>query len=378
MINIALTITLIYFVLIGLFIWGFKSVKVHNLKNSTPVTPFSVIIPFRCEAENLPALLTSISALDYPKHLFEIIFVDDDSTDKSVEIITDFINNHSNLPNDHIRVIKNIRHTHAPKKDAITSAIKVSEKEWIITTDADCILPKYWLNSFDDYIQVTNSKCVVGPVAYVVNNSFLSKYQSLDILSLQGATIGGFGLNLPFLSNGANLAYERALFLKLQGFKGNDHIASGDDIFLLEKAFKTYPQNVNYLKCEKAIVKTYPESCWKNYIAQRVRWASKTTAYNHIFGKFTGFVVLIMNALIMALLFLTCIGAVNFKQLLYVWIIKFIVDFYLIYRTTLFFNQKELLNSYWLSFIIYSFFSVYIAFLASFSSYSWKGRTFKS
>lgn len=379
MILISLIITIIYLLLIGSFIFGFDKVSGFKLEDIPAKTKFSVIIPFRNEAENLPNLLNSIESLNYSKNLFEIIFVDDDSDDDSDEIIQKVLNT-SRLHQDNqtdINIISNDRKTNSPKKDAISSAIKKAKYSWIITTDADCQLPKFWLDSFDEFIQKTNTVCIAAPVTYSNTNSFLNRFQTLDILSLQGATIGGFGLKKPFLCNGANLAYKKSIFNQVHGFEGNTNIASGDDIFLLEKINKTHPKQLHYLKCEQAIVNTQPQTNWKNLISQRIRWAAKTSAYNNWFGKLTGLVVLLINALIIIGLVLSIVGILNFKTLFYIIFIKFNIDFFLIYKSASFFNQKNILKSYIFGFIMYPFFSVYVACISTFSSYKWKGRDFK-
>ncbi|WP_308993194.1 glycosyltransferase [Mariniflexile litorale] len=369
---ISIIITILYLLLIGSFVFGFDKVKTFKLEELPSKTKFSIIIPFRNEAENLPALLKSIKALKYPKDLFEIIFVDDDSDDDSVEIIKKTLDNQSN-----VSVLKNKRQSNSPKKDAITTAIGHAKNEWIITTDADCVLPNYWLDSFDEYIQKNDVNCIAAPVTYLEKNHFLSRFQLLDILSLQGATMGGFGINKPFLCNGANFAYQKTLFYELNGFEGNTNTASGDDIFLLEKAIKKHLKHVHYLKCDYTIVKTHSQLTWESLLSQRVRWAAKTSVYNNWFGKVTGLIVLLNNALIIALLVLLIVGVFNLKVFLYITIIKFNIDFFLIYKSALFFNQKGVLRSFIVGFLVYPFFSVYVAFISVFSSYKWKGRTFK-
>ncbi|MDH3381695.1 MAG: glycosyltransferase, partial [Flavobacteriaceae bacterium] len=247
-----------YLLLIAGFIYGFDKVKEFKLANLQSKTRFSVIIPFRNEANNLPKLLESIQSLKYSKYLFEVIFVNDFSEDDSVNIIK---SNLSNDPSNSIdfSIINNISKTNAPKKDAISKAINLAKYEWIITTDADCLLPEYWLDSFDECIQKSNPKCVAAPVTYQVETSFLNRFQILDMLSLQGATIGGFGIKKPFLCNGANFAYQKEAFIEVKGFDGNTSIASGDDIFLLEKMVNQYPGQVQFLKCEDVIVITNSE-----------------------------------------------------------------------------------------------------------------------
>lgn len=368
-----LVATIAYLILIASFIIGFDKIKTFNLEDIKAKTKFSICIPFRNEAQNLPELLQSIKALDYPKTNFEIIFIDDDSIDQSVKIINQWQLNNSKV---NIQIIKNERKTKAPKKDAITAAINQSKNEWILTTDADCTLPKHWLNSFDEYIQKTNAICIAAPVTYNKTDTFLNRFQLLDFLSLQGATIGGFGIKKPFLCNGANFGYKKDIFNQLNGFEGNTNIASGDDIFLLEKVLKHLPKSLHYLKCKHAIVTTKPQQSVKKLIAQRIRWASKTSHYNNLFAKVTGVIVLVINSLIIISIAASIFGYLNLKILFYILFIKLNIDFLLIYKAATFFNQKSVLKSYLLSFFIYPFFTGYIAIISTFKSYEWKDRSF--
>ena len=373
MIMLGFFITILYLILIAGFVFGFDKVKVFKLEDIPSKTKFSVVIPFRNEDKNLTGLLQSIEALNYPKDLFEVILIDDASEDNSTEIIKMFLNKSRKS----IRLISNERQTDSPKKDAITSGIAKSKNDWIITTDADCILPKYWLDSFDEYIHYSNAACIAAPVTYRNENTFLNCFQILDILSLQGATVGGFGINKPFMCNGANFAYTKALFKELEGFEGNTKIASGDDIFLLEKIVKAYPKQVHYLKCNHAMITTASEPTWNKLVSQRIRWASKTSAYKHWFGKATGGIVLLMNGFLISALLLSFTGYFSLKALLYILIIKFSIDFLLIYKSAMFFDQRGSLKMYPVGFLIYPFFSAYVALKSLFTGYTWKERSFR-
>lgn len=375
MTTIAVLITIAYLILIGYLIVGFDKIKRFVLKDISAKTKFTVIIPFRNEAEKLPMLLQSISELNYPKALFEIIFIDDESEDHSVEVIKT-ISKKVGIEETLISIIKNERKTKSPKKDAITAAILKAKHKWIITTDADCVLPKFWLDSFDEFIQQEDCELIVAPLTYSKSDNFLERFQLLDILSLQGSTIGGFGISRPFLCNGANLAYKKSLFNDLNGFDGNTDIASGDDIFLLEKAVLKHKSKVRYLKCEHAIVTTQPERTWKSLKHQRMRWAAKTSAYKNWFGKFVGIIIFLMNGGLMVFGLMTLIGIIKWKVFFYILIIKFAIDALLLFKTALFFNQKESLKSYPLSFFLYPLFSVYIVFISVFKTYKWKGRPY--
>ncbi len=132
------------------------------------------------------------------------------------------------------------------------------------------------------------------------------------------------------------MAYTKDLFQELKGFEGNTHIASGDDIFFLEKAVKQYPNDVHYLKTELAFVKTKPQPDYKKSNITTIRWAAKSSSYKNLFGKITGFLVLLMNASLICCLLFALLGHLNFKFLGYIFVIKFSIDFLLIYKTARF------------------------------------------
>lgn len=376
MIFVIVGIGVSYFILIASFSFGFGRIKTFTHSQRKPTTRFSVIIPFRNEEHMLPALLESISTLNYPKDYFEFIFVDDDSEDASVEVIHAMIKQFS-LTASQFSLIKNIRTSNSPKKDAITLAISVAKHEWVVTTDADCLLPKYWLDSFDEFIQTHHPHLIVAPLTYTESQGFLQNFQLMDVLSLQGATIGGFGINKPFLCNGANLAYKKSLFKSLNGFVGNSDIASGDDIFILEKALELEVSKVHYLKDRAAMVSTFALTSWSDLIDQRVRWAAKSSAYKNWFGQVVGLIVFSQNTLLAVGILLLPTGIFAPKHLAINLLMKLSIDFLLIYKTAKFFQQKNHLKFYLLSAFCYPFFSVMVVFLAVFKSFKWKNRSYR-
>jgi len=370
-------IIVLYLFTIGVLVIGFDKAKGFNLRDLQPKNKFAVIIPFRNEAENLRELLSSIYRLNYPITHFEIILVNDESQDNSIEIINTFIPK-SNLKNSaSITVFDNLRRTNSPKKDAISSAIKKAKYDWIITTDADCVLPKYWLDAFDEFIQSNNPICIVAPVRYQNPNSFLDRFQTLDFLSLQGATIGGFGIKQPFLANGANFGYKRSVFLEIHGFAGNENIASGDDIFLLEKFKKLNLKGVSYLKSDLATVTTKPVINFESLIQQRLRWASKTNRNPNRFSKFLGLIVFLGNLTCILVFLLMLFQILNARTAVALLVIKVGIDFLLLFKTSRFFKQESILLSFLSSSIFYPLFSVFVALLSFFNSFEWKDRRFK-
>ena len=367
MIFVLFIITILYCLAIIALIYGFTKVNSFNDLGQKPKTKFSIVVPFRNEAENLPILLDSFSKLNYPNDLFEVILVDDASdfrperqrTGEAFQIL----------------LIDNIRVSNSPKKDAIATAMKVAQNEWIITTDADCVVNKNWLSLLDNYIQLNPEvSMIAAAVKYDCENLFLHHFQQLDMTSLQGTTIGSFGLGKGFMCNGANFAYSKSFFKELNGFEGNDTIASGDDVFLLQKAIAKFPRKVHYLKSVDNIVITKPMNDWNSLFYQRVRWASKTSSYQSSFGKGLGLIVLGGNMGFLFIIYNLLFWAGNFYLLVSLLIAKLIVDFYLIHKTNGFLKSKT--HFYLMGGLLYPFFSVSVTLYSLVGRYEWKGRRF--
>ena len=367
---LAAVLVLIYIVLIALLIIGFDRLPYFVAQKQEAQTAFTVIVPFRNEEKNLPSLLKSIQELNYPEHLVEFILVDDESTDASAAIIKSF--GSSNL-----KSIQNKRVSASPKKDAISVAISEAKYPWIITTDADCILPKNWLVTFDQYLSKNECEMLVAPVTYESSQSFLNQFQLLDFLSLQGATIGGFGWKKPFLCNGANLVYKKKTFKQLNGFEGNNTMASGDDFFLMERFLNKDKKSVHYVKSKEVMVKTRAVDSISKLINQRVRWAAKSSNYNLLEAKIVGLIVLLGNLSLMALPFLSWQNLISWELSSLLFLGKCFIDAMLLHKTEKLMEQNTPVLSTFLSCFIYPIFSSFVALRATFGTYRWKDRVFK-
>lgn len=367
-------IEVIYVIFIAQLIYGFRKVKSFDRTYKTPKTAFSIIVPYRNEAKNLPKLLQSISDLKYPKELFELILVDDFSKDNSERIYIKW-----RIANDEIdtTLLENLRLSNSPKKDAISRAVPIIKHEWIITTDADCTVDKNWLLTLDNFIQQNkNTEMVVGAVVYKTKNNWFHQFQQLDLLSLQGTTIGSFGMGKPFMCNGANFAYTKKLYTELGGFGGINSCASGDDVMLLQKAVQKHSDNVQYLKNKSFIVKTKPENDLFKLFMQRVRWASKTTSYKNTYAKILAVVVLLMNLSLVIAYCLLPIASLNWKLLLIGFLIKYVVDYILLFQSNSYLRKGKFLFPLAIS-LVYPVFCSTVGLYSLFGSFTWKGRRFK-
>lgn len=353
---------------------GFKKIKTFKSDYSEVKTRFSVIVPLRNEAENISKLLKSFENIKYPYSLFEIIFVNDDSTDNSASVINKWRMQNTAIAT---TMIENVRMSNSPKKDAINRAIPIAQFEWIITTDADCMWKENSFSTYDNYIQKNDVKMIASSVVYEKAKGFLQRFQQMDIISLQATTIGSFGLNNAFMANGANFAYQKSFFKELNGFQSDTKITSGDDVFLLQKAFAKYPQQVQYLKSKNTIVSTSAETSWKDLFYQRVRWASKATSYQSEYGEMLAVFVFLGNLSIVVSIFLTVFNLLPIVVLAALLIVKYLIDLWLLTLGNNFLKAEKWMFPF-LSAIFYPFFNVMIGvYILIFGmKYHWKGRQF--
>ena len=358
---------------------GIRKLKFRIANSPSPATDFSILIAFRNEADMLPRLLKSLAALKYPRRKMEIIFIDDHSNDQSVQVISAFM---AENPEFDIKILKNKADSLSPKKEAISLAIQKSSYPWVITTDADCQVVNSWLDTFDAFIQNNEAEMLAAPVSYLAKGSYLDNFQWLDFISLQGTTMGLFGLDYqyftrPILCNGANLCYKKSLFEKVGGFGGNREIASGDDIFLLEKVVNKFPKSVKFVKSIDCLVLTDPKENLGDLVSQRLRWASKTKASRHPFAKLTGILVFLTNLSLVISFILSVLGVLSWMHFGLLFLVKFNIDFILLYRTAQFLKAEQALKSYFLTAVFHPIFTVFIFILSLGSGYKWKDRNYK-
>ncbi len=259
-----------YFVLLLALRLGWtKAVRQPKCVQVTKDFFISIVVPFRNEEKNIESLLDSISKIDYPSSSFEVILVNDHSTDNSLYLAE---NRKGTLKN--LKIISLYGNTFG-KKAALTQGIDLASGAIIATTDADCLLPVNWLTAINAVFHDAKIKLALGMVAIAKDKSFFSQWQAMEFASVIGTGVAAFGYHKPFMCNGANLAFRKGAFLEVGGYSGNAHIASGDDEFLLLKISKKYPHATALLNCQGSVVVTQPQPSINFFLQQRLRWASK-------------------------------------------------------------------------------------------------------
>ena len=334
-------------------------------------TKISIIIPARNEELNIADCLNSIVNQSYPKHLFEVLVVDDHSTDKTAEIIASY--RHQNIQLISLKDFVAPNEINSYKKKAIEIAIRQSTGELIITTDADCIAPPNWLQTIAAFYHEQKPAFIVMPVAINCSNRFVEIFQSLDFMTLQGITGASVHKKFHSMCNGANLAYTKNAFNEAGGFKGIDAIASGDDMLLMHKIFKLYPNGIAYLKSKEVIVRTEPAYTITQFFNQRIRWASKADKYDdkRIIA------VLILVYFFNVWIFISGIAAFFFNVAFYfigLLAAKTVIELFFLYPVARFFNKQIILWWFPLAQPFHILYTITAGWLGKFGSYHWKER----
>lgn len=375
-IYISFFLVCVYNILMLLYRVGWNRAPGFMLPDSyTPKTRISVIVPARNEEANITACINAILAQDYPENIFEVIIVDDHSTDSTADIIKSFADRR-------VKYIDLAEYTTdsdvvAYKKLALTTGIAQCTGSLIVTTDADCTAGKNWLKLIAAKYEQEKPVMIVAPVDYTYNNSIVQVFQSLDFMSMQGITAATLRLRMGNMCNGANLAFAKEAYEFVDGYKNIDHIASGDDYLLMMKLSKVYPNSISYLKSKEAIVKTAPQLSWKSFINQRVRWASKSGKYDD--KKMTA--VLLMVYLLNVSLLITSIYCIAipeyFMYLAIVIFFKFLGELTYLLPVARFFDKRLQLAIFPLFEPLHIIYIVLAGFLGTAGVYSWKGRKVK-
>jgi len=361
-----ITVFGIYFLFLILLLIGWNTSTTTERKESSAHF-LSIIIPFRNEEVNLFALVESLLKLDYPKEKFEVLLINDHSTDDSLNRARQLSDNYPN--------IKIVTPPSNGKKNAIAYGVEISNGEIIVTTDADCEVPKEWLASINNQFQNRSICMVVGAVRVKSDNSFFSKLQAMEFSSLIGSAASSLSLGFPTMANGANLSYRKHAFVQVNGYDGNTQIASGDDEFLMRKVIKEFGvPSLKFLKDSNAVVTTGAQKSIADFLIQRIRWAGK---WRHN----SDFIIVVLSIFIL-LFQTTCLAAlgslffVQTNSLMLVLIIaKIFLEGLFLFFVSRFLKQKFYSHAFFLLQILYPVYVIVVGILSNLVRVSWKGRS---
>jgi cellulose synthase/poly-beta-1,6-N-acetylglucosamine synthase-like glycosyltransferase len=359
---------------------GWNRIKPGKVFVEAPSTRVTVVVVARNEEERIQPLLESLVHQRYPKNLLECLVVDDHSDDGTALLVERYSDRGirlmrlTDLPGNFPMI--------SPKKQGITQAIQATSGSLIVTTDADCKMGPDWIASVVARYETERPDMLVMPVRMHGGRGVAAVFQALDFMMLQAITVAFHGLKKPVLCNGANLAYTREAFESVGGFAGNDHLASGDDLFLLHKITSMPTRKVVYHLSEDVVVNTLPESGWLAFFRQRIRWGSKTRHYRD--GSLLPVLafVFLYNLILMIWMVMCMQGCLQhadsckaMRIVLGVGFgIKMIAELSLMMPAARFFNLRKTIIWFPLMQPLHVGYTVLAGILSQFRTFTWKGR----
>lgn len=325
-------IILAFLILLAYAWYVLRLTPLHEEKtNNEKITQVSIVVAFKNEIKNLHQLINSLKSQSINHENFEVILVDDNSTDGSYELAKELSEGSID-----VQVLKNL---YSGKKRAIQTGVHAAKHNWIVQTDADVILPRNWVESISKSI-TSEIDFIAAPLRVKTsNNRMVERFLAMENLALQQLTYSSIETGKPLMCNGANMAYRKSVYLANENNLRFD-IPSGDDTFLLIETWKSKPNRITYLTNREAIVDTQAADSYQDAVIQHTRWAKKVSAYSgtkHI--QTTGWLLLTAHFLVLILFF----GGLTFKEIHYFfiyWIIKSLIDIRFTKNIQRFFNQK--------------------------------------
>jgi poly-beta-1,6-N-acetyl-D-glucosamine synthase len=337
-----------------------------SLELSRGAKNVSLIIPFRNEAQNVSRLLKELKKLEAEN--LEILLIDDQSEDDSFARF-----------NQGARAIAGLSVLKSPglgKKAALDFGIKNSKGEIVLTSDADCSFPEFWLDGMLSSFEDPPVQLVAGPVLSRLNGKgFFQKFQQIEWGSILLLTQFSFSQNNPLMCSGANLAFRKSAFSEVRGYQGNEQILSGDDEFLLKKIANHFgPGSCRYLPFQECLVWTAAQDSWGSLINQRIRWAGKWRLHRsffHVLSSFGAFVFQVVWG--MSFILLLKPGA--WLLLILIWGLKIYGEKKTLGKVLKSFEVRLPFGVFILTSLIHPVYVLCIAFGSIRGKFAWKGRS---
>ncbi|MCF8345823.1 MAG: glycosyltransferase [Bacteroidales bacterium] len=234
--------------------------------------PVSVIICARNEAENLRKHLPRFLSQDYDD--YEVVVVDDCSTDNTEDILMDLRMEYPHLRYTTIQPDKKFTHG---KKLAVTVGIKSATNEHMLFSDADCYpVTDQWISMMSRHF-IQEKELVLGVGKYERKKGLLNliiRYETL-FTAIQYLSFAMRGK--AYMGVGRNMGYMKKLFYRHKGFASHLKVLSGDDdLFVNESTTKT---NTAVELSHESFTLSIPPTSFRQWFKQKKRHLSTGKYY---------------------------------------------------------------------------------------------------
>lgn len=259
----------------------FAFAKAQPQKTSSP-PPISILVCAKNEAENLRNNIPRILEQIYPS--FEIILINDASTDETGDVIEKFALAHQNVKQLQVRYNERFW---GNKKYALSLGIKSASYEHLLFVDADCFpASNKWLLLMASKFNA-HKEIVLGYGGYSkIEHSWLNKLIRFETL-LSAIQYFSWALaGKAYMGVGRNLGYTSAVFYEHDGFSKHMSIRSGDDDLFVSAAATS--QNTTIQTDPDSFTYSSPEENFSNWIIQKRRHITTASNYKMVHQFFLG------------------------------------------------------------------------------------------
>jgi biofilm PGA synthesis N-glycosyltransferase PgaC len=331
----------------------------------------SIIVPFRNEALHVERLLTELHL--QTKLPDQVILVNDNSTDNGNGLVAEWLKKHES--DVRISKWKLIESKGEGKKMAITTGVAEAKTDWIITLDADVHLQTFWLKEFSEYLNNT-TKAVAGWVNLTGKN-IVQRCQQIEFSMLLASGFANLSNQKPGMLSGAHFAFRKEIFERVNGYKGNEEIASGDDEFLVRKIIEV-KEKVEICLDQNTSVTTEAKRYLKEIVTQRVRWAGKWKHHKDWQTKSLAIGVALLQLYWIATIFFLVYNPGTFGFITCsIWLVKIVAEIFVLLVISNKMKKQFNAPAFLLMQVIYPFF-VWVIVLSTYRKVTiWKGRQVK-
>lgn len=332
-------------------------------------SPFiSVLVVVRNEEKNISSLLKDIWCQEYPHESWEILIIDDCSSDKTVRIVQE-LEGRSPVA---LRLLQ--LQGKQGKKQGLRWGVSQVKGEAVVVTDGDCRLGPGWLAGFAARFQ-EGDVFIFGPVTFINEQSLFEKMQTIEFASLVGVGAVLLETGSPGMCNAANMGFLTTAYREAESLRTDYDLPSGDDEFLLQAIYRRHPGKVSFLKSRQALVRTYAQPDWASFVQQRKRWAGKWRHHNRIapmataVGVFVFFFcwLLLLGSMLAQGAYLYFFGGL---------LVKFLAEFLFLYAVLHSFGKKMEWLPFMLLQVLHPLYVLYFGVAVNRGGFSWKERTY--
>ncbi len=355
-----LLISTIFIIFISLMLNSNKRIFVkYHSKLKTNIT-LSVIVAAKNEEKNLPALISSLVKQSYAADLFEVIIIDDNSSDNTFEKAKSLTENFY-----HFSIYKVTDKKYSGKKGVLEFGIAKAKNPFVLITDADCQPDKKWIESFARKLDSDND-FVFGIAPFIQDKTLVNKISCFENLRTQLLTLSFANLGLPYSAAARSFGFRKNSFDKLSGYQNTTETLSGDDDLLLREAVK-HKMKIDIVADDDSFVYSNTSKSFAEYLKQKTRHTSTSLHYLFIHQLLLG----LWHLINLFMLFSPLLMIFNIKFLI-LFLVKVLGDIYLISSTKDYFNYKFNFLEIVFYQVIYEILLIINFFNAIFRKVEWK------